>query len=376
MCIFAAKKRTTKMLAKFSVKNYRGFAKKIEWDLSKPSNYEFNQFAIKDGIIKNGIIYGPNGSGKTNFGLAIFDIVNHLSQKWKRPGYYDNFVYAGKTDVLVEFEYEFLFDSAHLVYTYEKNHLGVLSKEKLVANSEVLFERNENGLFIEKFKISEQIKAELANNANGVSIVNFIISSYPLDESHYLIQLKRFVDSMLWYRSLEDRGFIGIENSSGSIDEYIIRNNLVKDFETFIKEISGQPFKIAEPDPSDKRLFYVVEDTRLPFIGDYISTGTSTLKLFFYWYKHIEQCSFVLIDEFDAFYHFDLSWNVCKLLFSSDCQSFVTTHNTLLMTNDMLRPDCNFIIKNNTIESLTNLTDKELRLGHNIEKLYRGGAFN
>ena len=66
------------MLAKFSVKNYRGFSERIEWDLSTPNNYEFNTEVIKDGIIKNGIIYGPNGSGKTNFGLALFDIVTIL----------------------------------------------------------------------------------------------------------------------------------------------------------------------------------------------------------------------------------------------------------------------------------------------------------
>ena len=61
------------MLVKFAVTNYRGFADRIEWDLSKPSNYSFNTFAIKDGIIKNGIVYGPNGSGKSNFAMAIFD---------------------------------------------------------------------------------------------------------------------------------------------------------------------------------------------------------------------------------------------------------------------------------------------------------------
>ena len=30
------------MLVKFAVTNYRGFANRIEWDLSKPSNYSFN----------------------------------------------------------------------------------------------------------------------------------------------------------------------------------------------------------------------------------------------------------------------------------------------------------------------------------------------
>lgn len=67
------------MLAKFAVENFRGFENKIEIDLTRPANYEFNKEAVKDGIIKNGIIYGPNGCGKSNFGLAIFDIVDHLT---------------------------------------------------------------------------------------------------------------------------------------------------------------------------------------------------------------------------------------------------------------------------------------------------------
>lgn len=35
------------MIVKFAVTNYRGFADRIEWDLSTPANYEFNKNAIK-----------------------------------------------------------------------------------------------------------------------------------------------------------------------------------------------------------------------------------------------------------------------------------------------------------------------------------------
>ena len=45
------------MLAKFAVKNFRGFADKIELDLTRHSNFNFNLYAIKDDIIKNGIVY-------------------------------------------------------------------------------------------------------------------------------------------------------------------------------------------------------------------------------------------------------------------------------------------------------------------------------
>lgn len=89
----------------------------------------------------------------------------------------------------------------------------------------------------------------------------------------------------------------------------------------------------------------------------------------------MNEASFVFIDEFDAFYHFRLAFEVCKRLFSLDCQMFTSSHNTYLMTNDLLRPDCNFILNNNKIKCLADCTDKELRFGHNIEKIYRAGAF-
>ena len=46
------------------------------------------------------------------------------------------------------------------------------------------------------------------------------------------------------------------------------------------------------------------------------------------------------------------------------------------MDNELLRPDAYFILKDNTLKSLPELTDKELREAHNIEKLFKSGAFD
>ena len=106
------------------------------------------------------------------------------------------------------------------------------------------------------------------------------------------------------------------------------------------------------------------------------STGTKNLELQYYWLKEMGNASFVFIDEFDAFYHHELSYKISKRLFKSDSQLFVTTHDTFLLSNDLLRPDCFFILNDNQIRAICDLTDKELRFGHNLEKLYRGGTFN
>ena len=122
------------MLTRFAVKNYRGFADQIVWDLSSPSNYSFNADAIKDGVVKNGIIHGPNGSGKTNLSMALFDVVNHLTQKFKKPDYYKNFIYAGRPDALVEFEYSFKFGEQVVEYNYAKARDGKLINESLTVD--------------------------------------------------------------------------------------------------------------------------------------------------------------------------------------------------------------------------------------------------
>ncbi|MCM1554852.1 MAG: ATP-binding protein [Bacteroides sp.] len=363
------------MLIKFAVTNYRGFAKRIEWDLTKAGNYEFNTYAIKDGVVKNGIIYGPNGSGKTNFGLAIFDIENHLSQKNKKGDYYRNFVCARNPEEPVAFEYTFRFGKQIVAYNYSKNHNGALIAEQLQVDGKNIFKRQTETFTINNktFPMDKNVKLNLQNNDNNVSIVNFLLTSYPLDKDNYLMKLQQFVGSMLWFRNLDVREYIGLETGVTIIDEYIISNDLLNDFSKFLQDISEQTFQF-EPDAVNKQLLCNIGGTLIPF-NDVASTGTRSLMLLYYWLKKMSETSFVFIDEFDAFYHFKLSLEVCKRLFNLDCQVYTSSHNTFLMTNDLLRPDCNFILDDNKIKPLNECTEKELRFGHNIEKLFRGNAF-
>ncbi len=365
------------MLVKFSVKNFRGFAERIEWDLSHPSNYEFNTQVIKDGIIKNGIVYGPNGSGKSNFALALFDIENHLSVKWKKADYYSNFVYTGNPNSPVEFEYVFKFDNELVEYSYSKNSVGLLVAESLIVNHKQVFRKDSSIFEIddEQFKVDATVKENFKQNVNSVSVISFLIASYPFPQDHYIVKLIAFVNSMLWFKNLDSREFIGLETTSFGLEEFIIQNKYVDDFSQFLTKVSEQEFKFVSPKEGDRILYCEIGGNTIPFLT-IASTGTKALELLYVWIKRMSAASFVFIDEFDAFYHFRLSFEVCKQLFNMDCQVFTSSHNTYLMTNDLLRPDCNFILQNNKIKPLQACTEKELRSGHNIEKIYRAGAFH
>ena len=94
--------------------------------------------------------------------------------------------------------------------------------------------------------------------------------------------------------------------------------------------------------------------------------------------KRFDNVSLLFMDEFDAYYHFALSARIIELIKKHrNLQAIFTTHNTFLMSNRILRPDCYFMMEGGRLKSYTEKADgRELREGHNLEKIYRNGGLN
>ncbi len=150
----------------------------------------------------------------------------------------------------------------------------------------------------------------------------------------------------------------------------------MKDFESFLREQGVDYDLVALNNGGVLDLYCRFPNSTVPF-SLIASTGTRSLALFYYWYIIMERASFVFIDEYDAFYHYELAQEVVRLICSlKKTQVYLSTHNTDLLSNDLLRPDAYFIISNNIITSLEKKTDKELRKAHNLQKMYKAGSFN
>ncbi len=367
------------MLKTFSVENFKGFKDKIKLNMGSPSNYSFNSDVIENGCVTKGIIYGINSCGKSNLGLAIFDIITHLTERQKLLQSYDFYLNMSGRKAFAEFEYTFDFDGHEVVYRYSKKNVNTLKEESLsIGGKEVIYYDfiSKDGFTL--LEGSDTLNVSIKNDS-PISRVKYVSSNSILTDNEQNMIFKKFidfVDKMLLFYSLDSRGYEGFMNGTESIAEGIVDSGKVKDFQEFLKE-NGIEYDLYGCEVDGKKAIYCHFDNMNADFFKIASTGTRSLALFYYWYIKMSKASFVFMDEFDAFYHFELSEAVQrKLKGIAGVQIFTTTHNTDLMSNDILRPDCYFILKDNCIKPISELTEKELRQAHNLQKMYKAGAFN
>lgn len=369
------------MLRKFKVSCFKCFKDEFVFDLTTAKAYTFNPECVKNGIVNNAMIYGYNGHGKSNLGWAILDIIEHLTHmaRWEFP--YQHYINAESNSDVATFEYEFLIGEKVVTYSYSKTDYKSLVTEAFSINGKEVISfdrRNGNTKFTCSLQGTENLNKEIFDSQ--LSVLKYVKNNSTLpqnDDNMAFLGFFSFVERMLLFRSLEDRTYIGLEPRRGSLEKFIIEEGKVADFESFLNEAHVN-CKLAVVDVmGEKRIAFDFGPKKILF-SDIMSTGTSALTLFYCRYLQIlrGEVSFVFIDEFDAFYHHELSRLVIKKIKETGVQFIVTTHNTSIMSNDLMRPDCYFLMNCRKILSLPQCTEKELREAHNIEKIYKAGAFH
>lgn len=364
------------MLKKFSVTGFKNFKDTFTIDFSDVRDYRFHPECVTDGILNTAIIYGKNAVGKSNFGLALFDIVSLLTTNNVTPGLYDYYLNVHNQNGYAEFEYAFQFDADEIVYKYRKEDKNELCAESLQLNKKVLLlstgatDIDNNGLV----ELAPSLNWE--HNTEGSAVKYFLFNS-SLDSKHPLSRMMKFVNNMLWFRNLDDNRFIGYREKSGDYNTFIFKNQkYLTEFNGLLKQSGIDDSVVAKKDTDGETRLYFDTEPPLPFLK-VASNGTKALYAFYYWHTTAPDVSFMYMDEFDAFYHYELSESIVTMLEKMNgFQKIFTSHNTNLLTNRIMRPDCYFILTKDALTSLANATKRELREGHNLEKLYMSGEFN
>lgn len=372
------KKGVLDMLKKFQVENYRGFKDTLSWDLSDTRDYGFQKNLIDNKIVKKSVIFGRNGSGKSSLCTAVVDITAHLLDAEKDDVPQHLYTYVGNEDRFATFTYIFQFGKDEVMYTYCKANLTTLLLEAIAVNGKEMLVHNfidEKDNFI-RIPGAENLRTK--GLQKQLSVVKYIYNNTIQDENSIITKIMKFVSGMLYFRSLRDANkYIGYKLGSEKLNEIILNNGRLEDFNAFINDMGLNytlvPLKLMSGALTIGAKF---ENDKVVEFESIASSGTRTLMLFYCWFIEFEKLAFLVIDEFDAYYHHELSEKILSIIQSFDnMQSMVTTHNVTLLHTDCTRPDCAYVIENGSINNLSSLTKRELRKAHNIEKLYRANEF-
>ena len=375
------------MLAKFSVKNFKNFEKKFTIDLTQTKQYAFSEACVRDGIVKTGLIYGQNSIGKSNLGKAIFDIVQTVTDKTRNPFLYESYANARHPEEPVEFFYEFALEDARVRYEYRKRNREEILDETFFVDGEKVVDRHGT-------EFATALQGAETLNANKldvrISAMRFVKANAALAENRtngIVAAFFDFVDRMLMFSNLKENYYQGFAIGNAQVDVEIVRRGKLAELEKFLRraevdcalksvELNGQP-----------KLFFDFGGGRLIDFWTNASTGTQSLVYFFFWYMQMQDSaayrpSFLYLDEFNAFFHERTAAMIVWKLRETQCQVLLTTHDSNLLKNDLLRPDCAFNMlpeyrdaDSYVLGPLSSRTRKELRLAHNIPKMFRAGAF-
>lgn len=365
------------MLKEFRVRNFMNFRDELVFSLESGKNYEFNNHLIKNGVINIAAVVGNNASGKSNLGDAILDISNHITDTAKTnisKGLYTN---LNSEDKEAHFTYVFQFGEHVVKYQYDKIDTLTVKRERMWINGKEVLSKDNDHIFID-LAGAENVNRD---NITSISLVRYIYANTVLEReniySKVFIEFVEYVKGMLVCMATDTRKYAGFTNVSGNMFSLICElDHGVSELECFLHNL-GIDYHLIEVEDEEGKNIYCKFGRRSVKLSSVCSSGTRALVFFFYWYKQRENIKFMYLDEFDAFYQTQLSQDILKMLIEVEkMQVVVTTHNTDVISNEFLRPDCYFILEENKMQPFYKRTRKALREAHNLQKMYKAGAFN
>ena len=362
------------MLKKFTVSNYKNFKDEISLDFSKIGEYSFNA-----GSLSMRLIYRRNATGKTNFGRALLDIKILLYGMFRND---ENSVLinADSQEDTAKFIYEFQFGSDEVIYKYSRFENRNLCDEELYINGEAIFKcdfKNSKFYFQGLSKISAEtvntnryLNKDEMDNEYVLPFLTWLINNTTFSDDSVLIQLFEYVRKM---------GMITVGNvllySNRDFLEDLKDPVYLHNFEDFLNLMGIECKLVLQELPDGQVELYFSHKKLVPF---YRTASSGMLALTSLYQKIVSNPSLIYIDDFAAFYHYEMAEKLISFFKNKypECQFIMTSHNTNLMINKIMRPDCLFILSSKgTLTALCDATERELREGHNLEKMYISGEF-
>lgn len=151
---------------------------------------------------------------------------------------YNNYLNAKSNCEYAFFKFEFLIDGTSVIYEYKKKDYNTIISEELIIDKKqiVYFDRrNGNDQFTTNFRGTETLNKTIKDR--NLSVLKYIRYNSVLGddkESTTFLSFFYFVDHMLYFKTLDERTYLGFMTGTKNINDTIIDDDHVEDFEKFL----------------------------------------------------------------------------------------------------------------------------------------------
>ena len=263
-------------------------------------------------------IYGPNGSGKSNLGISLFNIVSYLTDlNYNQSALgLSNFLNVDEKTCEAVFRYEFINNEDEYIFEYHKSAQKSFLRELLIVNGKSVYDydftRKEFMILNREGFIGHNLNFEYLNG--NISIIKYIANNAALEETSSVRHIMDFVYGMLWFNSSNGVS-LGIESIPLDIDGWIISNGYLDDFNAFLHDVCNIDMELTSVTTLDNsQILAEKHDNGMLIFKQICSSGTSATELFYFWLKRFNRISFLFMDEFDAYYHFELAEKIISII--------------------------------------------------------------
>lgn len=339
------------MLKAFSVRNYRD-RQDLSIDLSVSRDYAFSTECISrhGGIVKTGLVFGANGSGKSSLFTAIHDLAILLA-----PAKAESV--DGAKPATGRFAHVLTFEADEVTFEYERRN-GRLIHEELTVNGRLMYRIAEGRAELDGLRAFHPNLKLPDVPSDGRPFLLTLSESSDWARRTHAGKVVRYAEGMtLWTAS--DRTCGPVDLSPAGAARFVREQNLEEKFFAFLTSL-GVGFEC---------------DGMESFI-ETASSGMKRMLSCFVLTSNLSRATLILADDFDVNLALGVPEAIFQRLRRNGVQCLMSSHRTSLLTHFLVRPDVCFKVRKGRATCFSDLTDREIRYGNNLEKLYLSGEFD
>ena len=336
--------------------------------------------------------YGSNGSGKSSFLKAILNVLQlMILEPQKVSPFRPNRFYLAKqvaemgqsingtwTDEFIESSLKSIKSFVRLYFEIKGNEYeyyietslqGCITKEYLLANKNLIFDRNVDSYYYGEKENS--IVESLYPSLRKIAVDN--------QEDEYVSAAFNFLSGMGYIDAVKHNCYFKTASERDYRDIIVEKSSLVKDILSQYREFPAYSFvsKLAEDGKKEYNIQLETDNGVLTIPYQYMSSGMLHQSVLLSTLLSLPQNSVLFIDEIEDALHPITVLDFIKVAQERNIQLIFSSHNTYLLQK--LRPD-QIIFANwkNGYSTYRKLSDiyPNIREINNIEKMYFSNMFD